>query len=112
ATSGVTVAGGNGRGDAANQLAITINLWVDGQDTVYISGYSNDFSTFKLVKWAPGATSGVTIMSGSGNGNDPSPRLGGYIFMDIHGNLFLADINRDGLHNEQVVEYKRTVAID
>lgn len=68
ATSGVTVAGGNGFGAALNQLGIPSmngNLFVDQSNNIYITEYSNH----RVTQWGPGATAGVIVAGGNGQGS-------------------------------------------
>lgn len=65
ATTGVTVAGGNGSGTAANQLSETLDVGIDGADNVYVIDYHNN----RVQKWAPGASTGITVAGGGGFGN-------------------------------------------
>ncbi|MGQ4828401.1 hypothetical protein ACQ10I_19535, partial [Enterococcus faecalis] len=46
---GVTVAGGNGRGIAANQLSYPTAVYVDAYDNIYIA----DGFNARIQKWAP-----------------------------------------------------------
>ncbi len=57
ATSGIVVAGGNGPGEAANQLNEPSDVFVDKDGNMYIADQLND----RIQKWAPGATSGITV---------------------------------------------------
>eukprot|EP00928_Gymnodinium_smaydae_P000463 TRINITY_DN10176_c0_g1_i2.p1 TRINITY_DN10176_c0_g1~~TRINITY_DN10176_c0_g1_i2.p1 ORF type:complete len:620 (-),score=112.45 TRINITY_DN10176_c0_g1_i2:100-1959(-) len=65
ASSGETVAGGNGRGSAANQLSLPGGLAVTGDGTVFVA----DICNHRVVKWHPGARSGVVVAGGHGRGN-------------------------------------------
>lgn len=93
ATSGVTVAGGNGFGMALNQLAtpsMNGNLYVDGSENVFITEYSSH----RVSKWAPGATAGVVVSGGNGQGaaaNQLSNPTG--IAVDNLGGIFVTDYN-------------------
>ncbi|OJV56318.1 MAG: hypothetical protein BGO31_14610 [Bacteroidetes bacterium 43-16] len=93
ATTGVTVAGGNGFGAALNQLAtpsMNGNLYVDASENVYITEYSNH----RVSKWVPGATAGVIVSGGNGQGaaanqlNNPTG-----IVVDNLGGIFVTDAN-------------------
>jgi len=90
AWNGVTVAGGNGAGTAANQLNAPYDVFVDNNNDVYIA----DYSVGRIQKWAAGASSGTTVAGGNGNGpaanqlNGPSD-----IFVDDSGNIYVADYN-------------------
>jgi len=107
AAAGTTVAGGNGRGLNANQIT-AVNIWVSGDDTVYVSDGGNGLGNSRVQKWAPGATSGQTLFGGNGIGNAPNQLNGnGPIYMDIKGNIFVSDGN-----NFRVQEFERTAYID
>lgn len=71
------VAGGNGNGNAANQLFFPQGIAVDTQENLYIVDMVNS----RLQKWAPDATSGTTIDLGS------DVIYGGDIELDRSGNL-------------------------
>jgi DNA-binding beta-propeller fold protein YncE len=61
---GVTVAGGNGQGSAANQLNNPIDIYRSRFDgSIYIADSSNN----RVQKWGINATSGITV-AGSPNG--------------------------------------------
>ena len=62
--AGVTVAGGNGQGAAANQLNEGLAVAVDATGNVYVA----DANNYRVQRWAPGATSGVTVAGGNGAG--------------------------------------------
>ena len=57
-TNGVVVAGGNNSGSGLNQLDNPTGVYVDLAGNVYVSEASN----YRVVKWAPGATTGVEII--------------------------------------------------
>ena len=108
ATTGTTVAGGNGRGDADNQI-VQGCVWVDGKDTIWFSDEAANDLRGRIQKWAPGASSGVTIVGPPRNYNDEShaPDDYGPIVMDIHGNLFVSDGP-----GYRVLEFRRTSSIN
>jgi archaellum component FlaF (FlaF/FlaG flagellin family) len=86
--SGVTVAGGNGLGSAANQLNHPVGLSVDSAGNVYVVDLGND----RVQKWAPGATVGVTVAGGNGDGaaaNQLSSPAA--LFVDGTGNVYVSD---------------------
>jgi gliding motility-associated-like protein len=88
ATSGVTVAGGNGAGSAPNQLNNPYGVCLDQAGNLYVSDPGNS----RVQKWAPGATTGVTVAGGNGPGsaaNQLNYPTG--IFVDAVGNLYVAD---------------------
>ncbi|CAF1618401.1 unnamed protein product, partial [Rotaria magnacalcarata] len=64
--SGVTVAGGHGRGDATNQLNYPRGLFVDDDQTVVIADYLNH----RIMQWKNGDTAnGQVVAGGNGEGN-------------------------------------------
>jgi sugar lactone lactonase YvrE len=90
AATGVTVAGGNGAGPAANQLNNPFGVAVDSSGNVYVADTNNN----RVQMWAPGATSGVTVAGGNGAGpaaNQLNYPLG--VGLDSSGNLYVADAN-------------------
>ena len=92
ATSGLTVAGGNGAGSAANQLALPLNVAVDADGNVYVADASND----RVQKWAPGASSGVTVAGGNGAGSAANQLFGpGFLAVDADGNVYVTDGNNN-----------------
>ena len=93
ASSGVTVAGGNGTGSAANQFNHPTSVWVDSAGYLYVSDVYNN----RVLKFPPGSTSANygTVVAGSGglgygpkNLHSPSQ-----IYMDSLHSLYVADFN-------------------
>ena len=84
----VTVAGGNGQGNNANQLSNPDRLFVDAAGVMYIPDLGNN----RIQKWLPGATSGITVAGGNGTGsaanqfNRPTS-----VFADQQGNVYVTD---------------------
>jgi hypothetical protein len=94
ATAGVTVAGGNGTGSAANQLSNPAGLFVDGAGNVYVVDTLNN----RVQKWAPGGTAGVTVAGGNGVGsaaNQLNDGPFGGVFVDGAGNVYVSDTFND-----------------
>lgn len=88
ATSGITVAGGNGEGAGSNQLNFPSKLAVDAQGNIFIADYYNH----RIQKWAPGATFGSTVAGGNGAGsasNQLNKAAG--VALDVAGNIYVAD---------------------
>ena len=82
-----TVAGGNGYGNSQNQLYNPYGVTVDSSGNVYVADHSNQ----RIVKWAPGATEGISIITG----------IYPYgIHVDGSGNIYLSDHN-----NHRVLKY-------
>ncbi|CAF1219948.1 unnamed protein product [Rotaria sp. Silwood1] len=65
AQNGITVAGGNGRGNETNQLSWPWSLYVDDDQTIYVADYYNH----RIVEWKSGATNGTVVAGGNGYGN-------------------------------------------
>ncbi|CAF2639431.1 unnamed protein product [Rotaria sp. Silwood2] len=63
--NGVTIAGGQGAGNALNQLNKPHGVYVDDDQTVYIANTNNH----RIVAWKPGATSGQVVAGGNRQGN-------------------------------------------
>ena len=88
ATSGITVAGENGKGCALNQFGSPKGIAVDKSGNVYVSDAICD----RVTKWAPGATSGVVVAGGNGEGSNANQLSGNLnICLDKAGNLYIAD---------------------
>ncbi len=82
------IAGGNGYGSAANQLSFVVGFTADAEGNLYIV----DSDNHRVQKWAPGATSGITVAGGNGNGNAANQLSYPYgITIDAQGNLYIAD---------------------
>ncbi|CAF4437919.1 unnamed protein product, partial [Rotaria magnacalcarata] len=63
--NGVTVAGGNGRGDATNQLNSPYDLFVADDQTVVITDFGNN----RIIQWKNGdTTNGQVDAGGKGQG--------------------------------------------
>ena len=65
ATSGVTVAGGNGAGPRLDQLDHPTGLAVDTNGDLYVVDTRNN----RVQKWTPGASRGITVAGGNGQGD-------------------------------------------
>ncbi len=86
--AGLTVAGGNGQGAAANQLNEGLAVAVDAAGNVYVA----DANNYRVQRWAPGATSGVTVAGGNGAGpaaNQISDAYG--LALDSSDNVYVVD---------------------
>ena len=62
---GIVVAGGNGQGNQLNQLNSPTYIFIDGEETVYVS----DFENHRVMKWLKGASEGIIVAGGQGQGN-------------------------------------------
>ena len=86
--TGVTVAGGNGFGEAADQLGSPTGIAIDKEGNIYIAELSN----YRVSKWAPGAAEGVIVAGGNGYG-DAANQLKSPVdvAVDDAGNIYVAD---------------------
>ena len=78
---GITVAGGNGIGYAANQLYTPFGIYMDASNNLYVVDEKNH----RIQKWLPGATSGLTVAQSSLA--DPTG-----VFIDANGYIYVSDI--------------------
>ncbi|CAF1289753.1 unnamed protein product [Rotaria sordida] len=63
--NGKTIAGGNGKGNATNQLDRPMGLFVDDDQTMIIA----DANNHRIVQWKMGDKKGQVIAGGNGKGN-------------------------------------------
>jgi len=92
AASGVTVAGGNGPGSALNQLRDPYDVLIDADGNLLVC--ENGFPNHRVSKWKPGATEGVVVAGGTGNGNAPNQLNDPTgIALDDAGFLYVSDGN-------------------
>lgn len=85
---GTLVAGGNGKGNAANQLSRPEGVTIDAAGNLYISDYDNN----RVQKWAPGATSGTTVAGGNGKGTADNQVVGPVeVILDSQNNLYISE---------------------
>ena len=64
--NGVTVAGGNGDGNALNQLNCPFGLHIDDDNQSIVIA---DFENHRIVEWKMGANNGKVVAGGQGPGN-------------------------------------------
>ncbi|CAM3334601.1 thrombospondin type 3 repeat-containing protein [Aquirufa ecclesiirivi] len=91
-TAGSTIAGGNiyggtpfgSRPDQFNGLG---GIYVDSEKNLYAC----DASNFRIQKWSPGATSGITIAGGNGSGYGSNQIRPSDLKLDSEGNLIILD---------------------
>ncbi|CAF2764343.1 unnamed protein product [Rotaria sp. Silwood2] len=65
AQNGVTMAGGHGKGNAANQLSGPEGIFVDDDQTIVIA----DLSNHRIVQWKMSDMNGQVVAGGNGQGN-------------------------------------------
>lgn len=84
----ITVAGGNGEGNAPNQLNSPSGLFLDHQGNLWVSDKYNH----RIQKFLPGSEVGITVAGGNGEGNSPNQlRYPSKIKVDQQGNLYVVD---------------------
>ena len=90
-TNGITIAGGNGAGAAANQLDGPSGLFVDAMGNFYVADGGNN----RIQKFLSGSTSltnGITIAGGNGEGDASDQfNVSNAVYVDYSGNVFVAD---------------------
>lgn len=87
-TKGTVVAGSSGRGSNANQLNFPSFLFVDGEETVYVS----DCYNHRVMKWIKDAQEGIVVAGGQGKGNSPTQLSLPYgLFVDSLGYIYVAE---------------------
>lgn len=95
ATSGETVAGGNGIGVANNQFADAQDVYLDAYGNIYVCDDINS-RILKFPLNSNSTTSGVIVAGGNGLGNAANQLYNpDEIFIDAKGNLFVADEGND-----------------
>ena len=121
--NGVTVAGGNGRGNAVNQLFCPYGLDIDDDNQSIVIA---DCWNHRIVEWKMGASNGKVIAGGQGYGNRLDQLIyPTYVLIDKETNsLFIADQGngrvlrwsrrQDTTQGEVIVDniYCRGLAID
>jgi len=89
---GTIVAGGNGKGNQLNQLNEPTYIFVDREETVYVSDQSNN----RVLKWLKGANEGIVVAGGHGPGNS-SNQLNypqGLVVNEV-GDIYVADFGNN-----------------
>ena len=85
---GTIVAGENGSGNKLNQLYIPSYIFIDREETVYVS----DSHNHRVMKWLKGAKEGIVVAGGHGQGNSSKqlsyPR--GLLVNEL-GDIYVAD---------------------
>ncbi|CAF0758726.1 unnamed protein product [Adineta steineri] len=85
---GIVVAGANGNGDQLNQLNFPTFIFVDENQSVYVS----DMSNHRVMKWRKDAKEGRIVAGGNGEGrnlNQLSEPQG--VIVDHSGQIYVAD---------------------
>ncbi|CAF1458586.1 unnamed protein product [Adineta steineri] len=87
---GIVVAGGNGKGNKLNQLNFPTFIFVDEDQSVYVSDRENH----RVMKWKKDAKEGTIVAGGNGRGaylNQLSEPAG--VAVDDLGHIYVADCN-------------------
>ncbi|CAF4215596.1 unnamed protein product, partial [Adineta steineri] len=85
---GIVVAGGNGRGDKINQFSCPAFIFVDEDQSVYISDRDNH----RVMKWRKDATEGTIVAGGNGQGGNLTQLFGPQgVTVDHLGHIYVAD---------------------
>jgi sugar lactone lactonase YvrE len=92
ATTGVTIAGGNVYGGTTlgsrpDQFSGIDGIYVDSEKNVFVCDRNNN----RIQKWTPGATSGITVAGGNGNGFGANQIRPSDLKIDSDGNLIILD---------------------
>ncbi|CAF3619872.1 unnamed protein product [Rotaria sp. Silwood1] len=85
---GRTVAGGNGEGNALNQLSNPYLIFVDHNRSVFVA----DGGNHRVMKWSAGATEGLIVAGGNGAGHELN-QLGepSSVIVDRMGTLYIGE---------------------
>ncbi|CAF0912240.1 unnamed protein product [Adineta steineri] len=89
---GIVVAGGNGKGKKLNQLNYPTFIFVDEDQSVYVSDRDND----RVMKWKKDAKEGIVVAGGNGQGenlNQLSYPTG--VTVDDLGQIYVTDYGND-----------------
>ncbi|CAF1210481.1 unnamed protein product [Adineta steineri] len=89
---GVVVAGGNGKGNQLNQLDSPRFIFVDEDQSVYVTDWENH----RIMKWRKDAKEGIVVAGGNGQGgnlNQLSVPQG--VIVDDLGQVYVADYGND-----------------
>ncbi|CAF1390806.1 unnamed protein product [Adineta steineri] len=85
---GIVVAGGNGRGNQLNQLNLPTFIFVDEDQSIYVT----DLNNHRVMKWRKDAEEGTIVVGGNGQGQNLNQLY--YpegLFIDDLGQIYVAD---------------------
>ncbi len=89
---GTLVAGGNGEGGQLNQFNCLTSIFVDENDSLYVS----DVRNHRVMKWVKGAKEGIVVAGGNGQGNSlrqlSSPQG---VIVDQFDQIYVADFGNN-----------------
>ncbi|CAF1238045.1 unnamed protein product [Adineta steineri] len=87
---GILVAGGYGKGNQLNQLNCPTYIFVDEDQSIYVTDRDND----RVMKWRKGAKEGTVVAGGNGHGENPIELyLPQGLIVDDLGQIYVADNN-------------------
>ncbi|CAF1136422.1 unnamed protein product [Adineta steineri] len=85
---GIVVAGGNGQGDQLNQLSSPSHIFVDDDQSVYVS----DVNNHRVMKWRKDAKEGRIVAGGNDNGGNLNQLFFPHgVIVDDFGQIYVAD---------------------
>ncbi|CAF1338401.1 unnamed protein product [Adineta ricciae] len=85
---GTLVAGGNGEGDQLNQFNVPTFLFVDDEQSIYVSDRENH----RVMKWRKDAQEGIVVAGGNGRGENLNQlNLPQGMIVDHEGRIYVAD---------------------
>ncbi|CAF2172094.1 unnamed protein product [Rotaria magnacalcarata] len=111
--NGVTIAGGNGVGGAANQFNYPYGLFVDDNQTAVIA----DFGNHRIMQWKNGDTTNGQVVAGGTGGGNALNQLNGptdvlidketdsLIICDFHNNRIVRWSRRSGTTQGEILIY-------
>ena len=89
---GRIVAGGNGKGNQLNQLYLPTYIFIDREETVYVS----DTNNARVMKWLKGSNEGIIVAGGQGEGNSLNQLSGPYgLLVNEIRDIYVADSNNN-----------------
>ena len=89
---GTVVAGGQGQGNNLNQFNYPSFLFIDREETVYVSDRDNN----RVMKWLKDAKEGIIVAGGHGQGNSLKQLLGPLgLIVNEAGDIYVADCIND-----------------
>ncbi|CAF1180201.1 unnamed protein product [Adineta steineri] len=85
---GIVVAGGNGKGNQLNQLNHPTFIFVDKDQSVYVTDYNNG----RVMKWKKDAKEGIVVAGGNGGGGNLNQLLYPHgVIVDHLGQVYVVD---------------------